>query len=161
MDVVRELVEASGVERAATAAPASRLVTESRQDAQAKIDAGYRLTGEAMADTLMTLGQTFGGEDWKPKELWQDGKCVFNEGQNLRDAWGKLAVRYKWAEFPPAIAVLIATGAYVAPRLTAPSTKARFGKLRLWWENRKIDKEAAKLARDRAIAERFTGKQNA
>ena len=103
-----------------------------------------RKAGRAAADALVALGITLGGEDWKtaPPVLDADGSVVFDERETLREAWGDLFVEYGWERMPAWAACAIATASYAAPRMFAPSTKARLNKFQLWWQSRKLKAEA-------------------
>lgn len=111
----------------------------------------YRQVGYMLADTLITAGMTFGGEDWKPNLIKDEksGEILFDEKGNLREAWADLAEEYKWEKMPAWIAVSLATGAYAIPRMFAPSTKARISKFKLWLDAFKLKRQEAKDAKDR------------
>lgn len=107
--------------------------------------ARWRKVGYEIADLIITGGMTLGGEDWTPKKVLGtiDGKeqVLYDERSNLREAWADMAEEYQWERFPAWLACTIATLAYAAPRITAPSTQARVSKLRLWWDARKLKKQ--------------------
>lgn len=115
-------------------------------------EARYRLAGEAAADGLIMLGMTFGGADWEPKPAMKDkeGNVVYDERQTLRKGWGDMFVAYEWENVPAWAACAICTGMYIVPRLNAPSTISRLDKVKLWFAERKLSKDAKK----RAAAER-------
>ncbi len=106
---------------------------------------------------LILAGLTLGGEDWQPKKMVEgtgkDEKVLYDERHNLRQAWGDMAVEYQWENLPAWLACAIATGAYVAPRINAPSTQARVSKFKLWWDSRKLKKQEAADAKARAKAQ--------
>lgn len=101
----------------------------------------YRQAGRAMADTLILVGQTMGGEDWKPVlQLAPDKTVLYDERSTLREAWADMAEEYEISKMPAWAACAIATAAYVGPRLNAPSTISRWEKVQLWWKSRKMEK---------------------
>jgi len=111
----------------------------------------YRKSGYAMADTLVLVGQTLGGEDWKPN-LVKDaaGTVLFDERSTLREAWADMAEEYEITKMPAWAACAIATAAYVGPRLTAPSTISRWEKAKLWWAARQMKAADAKAEKEKA-----------
>ena len=111
----------------------------------------YRQSGRAMADTLILVGQTLGGEDWKPNLVkGADGAILYDERGTLREAWADMAEEYQITRMPAWAACAIATAAYIGPRLNAPSTVSRWEKAKLWWAARKI--KAADEAKAKAAA---------
>ncbi len=107
------------------------------QESEEAVQRAYRQIGYSIADTLIIGGVTLGGSDWNPvrQSAMVDGKetVVVDERENLRNAWADMAEYYKWEKFPPWLGVTLATASYVGPRLMAPSTQARFSKLKSWW----------------------------
>ena len=69
-----------------------------------------------VVETIFTLGQAIGGEDWRPNE---------NERVFMLDAWSSYFRAKGITDMPPGWAVLIATAAYSLPRLRKPKTQAR------------------------------------
>ncbi len=112
---------------------------------------GYRMIGYAVADTLILGGVTLGGSDWNPVLAKNDkGETVYDEKENLRNAWADMAEYYEWQKFPPWLGVTLATAAYVGPRLMAPSTQARVSKVKLWYDAWKLKRQEKKAAKEAA-----------
>lgn len=102
----------------------------------------YRKAGRQCADTIVLMGRTLGGTDWDPKVVKNDkGEIVYDEQHTLREAWADMAEEYEWTKMPGWAAASIATGMYIVPRLTMPSTLSRIDKLKLWWAARKASNQ--------------------
>ena len=116
----------------------------------------FRKVGREIADTLIIAGRTLGGEDWEVKLVKDEktGEILFDERRNLQLAWEDMAEAYEWKQFPPWLGCTLATSAYILPRLNAPSTVSRMGKLKLWWEARKIRKADEAQAKANATVNR-------
>jgi len=112
---------------------------------QEQMTAQAAVSGRSAAGLLFTLGCVIGGEEWQPMV---DKATGLDERAMLEKAFADYFLSTGKTDIPPGWALTIAVGAYAAPRFTAPKTKLRaknfFGKLRLWYKNRKLDKETAK-----------------
>lgn len=80
-----------------------------------------------VVETIFTLGQAIGGDEWKPSD---------NERAYMVDAWGSYFRAKGITDLPPGWAVVIATSAYAIPRLRKPKTQTRmiagYSKVRAW-----------------------------
>lgn len=119
-------------------------------DAKSASEEAFKKTGREIADTIILVCITVGGEDWKPKQVMQDGALIYDEQANIQRAWEAMALKYQWTELPAWAGVAIVMGSYALPRLNAPSTVSRMEKLKLWWKARKIKKADEKAAEDKA-----------
>lgn len=107
---------------------------------QAEIEA--MTTGYYAADLLITVGQSIGGDEWRPKIE------PIDERRNLQEAFGKYFVAKEIADIPPGIALTMAVGAYVGPRLFMPETKKKTKsfaeKAKQWFRWKKFNAEENK-----------------
>lgn len=83
------------------------------------------LTG--IAQTLIDAGE------WKPEKA---------ETDNMVRAWRDLFERYNVTDVPAGLAVLIAMGGYILPRLSRPQTATRVQRLIAWVKGKKSPKPA-------------------
>jgi len=110
------------MKKVASAAPKS-----DQEEKPGEGEAASTACGVTVAETIFTLGQAIGGDDWKPTE---------NERSYMVDAWSSYFRAKGITDLPPGWAVLIATAAYAVPRFRKPKTQARviaaYLKVRSW-----------------------------
>lgn len=86
--------------------------------------------GHQIAEAIFMLGRVIGGEEWAPRA---DVELGIDERAQMRDAWGRFAEEKGWSDVPPGLAVVIVTGAYVAPRFALPQTRSRARRVKEWF----------------------------
>lgn len=115
-----------------------------------------RATGTFAAGALITLGMALGGEEWKPVKTAEKDERAF-----LESAFGDYFVAKGMTDIPPGIALTIAIGAYVGPRLTMPRTQSRMERLRVWAAKKIAERKARKKAPPRDVAKESTAREQA
>lgn len=90
--------------------------------------AHYQASGQVMAETLTGVCAMLGGEDWHAAE---------HEKAALANAWGNYFRSKGLTDIPPGVAVLIATGGYLLPRLSKPTTRGKLARLVQRFRDRK------------------------
>lgn len=88
-----------------------------------------RMTGDAAASALVTLGVVIGGDEWNPIV---DETHGIDERANLSHAFGDYFEAKEMTDIPPGVALTIAISAYVIPRFTMPKTKTRLQRFKEW-----------------------------
>jgi hypothetical protein len=82
-----------------------------------------RAAGILAAQTLIALGVTVGGEEFKPIT---DEKTGTNEQDNLTMAFANYFEVKGITDIPAGVALSIAVAGYIVPRFTMPKTQSRF-----------------------------------
>ncbi|NIP73024.1 MAG: hypothetical protein GWO16_08340 [Gammaproteobacteria bacterium] len=112
--------------------------------------ARYRSTAEVTVATLNQLAVSLGGEDWQFGRVEGIGRDA-ERAQHI-EAWERYYRVRGISELPWWLELSVAQATYVLPRLAAPSTKKRAGRLRAWWGRmvgrRKADKRRPALSPD-------------
>jgi hypothetical protein len=89
-----------------------------------------------LVGTLTGMAQmTIDAAEWKPEKA---------ETDNMVRAWRDLFQRYNVTDVPAGIAVMIAMGGYILPRLSRPQTATRMQRLVAWIKGKKPGKPADK-----------------
>ena len=117
----------SKVAGADKAAIGGALPTREGMTHQQKMQA--RMTGDAAASALITLGVVVGGDEWNPIT---DAETGIDEKANLSHAFGDYFEAKEMTDIPPGVALTIAISAYVIPRFTMPKTKTRVQRFKEW-----------------------------
>lgn len=86
-------------------------------------------TGRFAAGSLIQLGIMIGGDEWHPIKDAQSG---IDERAALESAFGEYFAANDMTDFPPGVALAIAVGGYALPRMAAPKTRSRLGKVKDW-----------------------------
>lgn len=106
-----------------------------------------RTSGKAAANVFMGLGVALGGDEWKPIA---DKERGIDEREYLETVFADYFEATGKTDIPPGWALTIGVAGYALPRLGMPKTQARakgvFGKIKLWWINRKLKKHGVKAA---------------
>jgi hypothetical protein len=136
-------------------APASRISTPDVSDKEAARLERCRMAGRQAADSLVLLMQAFMGPEWAYRQDVEIEGNTVSERDQLREAYAETFVYYGWEPKADWMTMAMATGAYVAPRLSMPETKARVQTLRekvvAWWMNRSATKQSKQEARIREL----------
>lgn len=118
-------------------------------------DAKAIASGKAAAHLIFMLGQTLGGQEWKP----QQAEIEFQEG-----AWIGYARASNMQDIPPGLILCIALASYAGPRFAQPETRARVGKVRNWFGLRiakwKIKKELKKRGIEATVTIKGSNSKN-
>lgn len=122
--------------------PADNTASEAAAKAQEIAQASARATGAAIASSMFMIGRSFGGEAWKPTP---------DEVSINVDAWSAYCLAKGIQDFPPGIAVCIATLGYVGPRLFMPETKQRVGTIKQWIAVRIAKRRVKRALKKRGI----------
>lgn len=86
-------------------------------------------TGQAIADGIFSVGILVFGEDGKPITNAEYG---LDERANMYGAWSRYCEAKDIDDFPPGVAVTIATMGYIVPRLFSEKAKPRLAKVKAW-----------------------------
>ncbi len=86
-------------------------------------------TGQAIADGIFSLGILIFGSDGQPIKNDEYG---LDERSNMYGAWGRYCEAKDIKDFPPGVAVAMATIGYFLPRLFSEKAKPRFAKAKAW-----------------------------
>lgn len=123
--------------RKAGQGPASSLNTEGRKksstgEGSTDVDDGPRQSAEATVDTIGTLAQTFGGEDYAFRQMVNEQKeIVFDERLNGVRAFERLYREKGVKDIPPGVAVTLWAMMFIGSRVNQDQ-KAK-SKIKLWW----------------------------
>jgi hypothetical protein len=98
-------------------------------DGMAQASDPARTAGEGAAVLLVTIGRTFGGDEWEPIRNAEIGA---DEMGNLRKAFGDYFVAKNYKDIPPGVALAIAVLGYAGPRCFMPQTRTRLQKAKDW-----------------------------
>lgn len=86
-------------------------------------------TGQAIADGIFSFGILAFGDEGRPIANAEYG---LDERKNMYDVWGRYCEAKEINDFPPGVAVFIATMGYIMPRLFSEKTKPRVQKAKDW-----------------------------
>lgn len=89
-----------------------------------------RTAGEGAAVLLVTVGRTFGGDEWQPM---LNAEIGLDEMGNLRKAFGDYFVAKNYKDIPPGVALAIAVLGYAGPRCFMPQTRSRLQSVKDWF----------------------------
>ena len=92
--------------------------------AAAKNAAEAKAAGIMAATAMFSLGRAFGGDEWKPDDA---AEFTFQS-----EAWGNYFLAKGVYDVPPGLALCIAIGGYVGPRLTRPKTSQKVAGIKKW-----------------------------
>jgi len=113
-----------------------------QETGQPDMNAQAAASGKMAAGLLFTVGTVIGGEEWQPVE---DRATGLNEQNMMEKAFADYFIATGKTDIPPGWALVVAVGAYAAPRFAAPKTQKRaknlFGKIKLWLAHRRLVKE--------------------
>lgn len=120
---------------------------------EAAFRAACRASGEATIDSVVLLCTTLGGPEWwwdAPHAMPGTNPPIMRDEQaELRRAYADTFEHYGWKSTPTWLGLVVATGAYVVPRLNRPQTRARVlslkEKIAAWWAMRKVRREGQRL----------------
>lgn len=100
-----------------------------------------RAAGENAANLLVTIARTFGGTEWEPVSLPDQG---VDEMSNLRKSFADYFQAKNYKDIPPGVAMALAVVGYAGPRFFMPQTRTRLQKAKDWvaekylgWRRRK------------------------
>jgi hypothetical protein len=119
---------------------AAQLAQQQAQQAQA------RAAGVAAAEMLFMIGQTIGGEEWRPMA---DKAIGIDERATMHQAFGDYFVASGKTDIPPGAAYAMMQKVSAAPRFAMPKTQTRFQKIKgaivTWWVNRKLRRQGLEV----------------
>lgn len=108
-----------------------------------------RAAGIAVAHTIVNVCSVAISKEWNFKK-------EPDEQAMLEKAWGDYFVAKNITEFPPGVALVMAMGAYAAPRFTMPETQQKAGKVKTWLALRVTKWKVKKELRKRGIDAKVT-----
>jgi hypothetical protein len=91
----------------------------------ARVEVDYQFMSRGIVNAELNLLVAILGKDWEPK-------AELEEAKHLRDGWAAYLESKGIKAFPPEVVLIMAHVAYIAPRLSSPSTKTRLARLREW-----------------------------
>jgi hypothetical protein len=97
--------------------------------------------GKVSAAAIFSAGRMLGGEEWTPQK-----SGGYDEAAAMQEAFSEYYIATGKSEISPTTGLILAIGAYAAPRFTMPKTQAKTKSITqkafAWWHNRKGKKEA-------------------
>ncbi len=97
--------------------------------------AHYQAVGAFAASMLFNAGMMIDADEWQPAE---------HERAMLTDAFANYARAQGVEDIPPGLALVIAVGSYVGPRMVKQKTRGKLGRFIDKWKNRKQKKAPPK-----------------
>ncbi len=82
-----------------------------------------RAAGVVVAQCIFLSSRALGGEEWEPSS---------DERSMMNDAWGNYFIAKGVTNIPPGLMVVVACGAYAAPRFAMPKTRSRLQRAKEW-----------------------------
>jgi hypothetical protein len=103
----------------------------------ATADAAAVAAGRAFAQLTFMCGRAFGGEEWAPILLVENGVTKYDEDAFMTEAYTEWCKAKNIKDVPPGVILSVALISYAAPRMRMPETQKRVAGLKTriatWW----------------------------